>query len=124
MLLRVLDHTARAVLSFHENYLIICEIIQAMERTPTISGTLLRMLFNYASGHAIDPQAVFAAAGLNPSAPDGHAVRVKADVFVKVWKEVASLSHDQDFGLHFAEGMQYVTLSHILFVVMRRNIIQ
>jgi AraC-like DNA-binding protein len=92
--------------------------MQAMERTPTISGTFLRMLSAYASGQGIDGQAVFAAAGLDSSLPDSHAVRVKGDVFNRVWKEIASLSGDHDFGLHFAEGMQYVTSSHILFVVV------
>jgi AraC-like DNA-binding protein len=92
--------------------------MQAMERTTTISGALLRMLFAYASTQGIDAQAVFSAAGLNPSMSDSHAVSVKGDVFNRVWKEVASVSGDHDFGLHFAEGMHYVTTSHILFVVV------
>jgi AraC-like DNA-binding protein len=105
-------------LSFNEIYLIIREIMQAQERTATISSTLLRMLSAYASGKGIDAQAVFAAAGLDASLPDAHTARVRGDVFNRVWNEVASLSGDKDFGLHFAEDLQYVTTSHILFVVV------
>lgn len=92
--------------------------MHAQERTATISGSLLRMLSAYASGKGIDAQDVFAATGLDVSLPDTQAARVSGDVFNRVWNEVASLSGDRDFGLHFAEGLQYVTTSHILFLVV------
>jgi AraC-like DNA-binding protein len=92
--------------------------MQIMDRTATVSGTLLRMLSAYASGKDIDTQTVFGAAGLDVSLPGSHAVKVSGEVFDRVWNEVASLSEDRDFGLHFAEGLHYVAMNHILFLVV------
>jgi AraC-like DNA-binding protein len=104
-------------LSFNENYLIIHEIL-SMKRALTLSVQMLRMLIAYASGQGIDTKDLSAAAEPDPPLPDDAGLRISADTFHAVWQEVISQSADSDFGLHFAESMQDISGSHILFVVM------
>jgi AraC-like DNA-binding protein len=89
-----------------------------MGKLVTISGTMLRLLSACAVMCGSDARTVFEEAGLDVPAPDSRAVRVRGDVFDRVWNGVAALSGDRDFGLHFGEGLQDAAGSGILFMVM------
>lgn len=111
----------RGVLSFCAEYLIIHVKKHAMERLITISGIMVRLLFACASNRGGDARSVFEEAGLELSVPDRSAVRVREDVFDRVWNEVAARSCDPDFGLHFGESMHDAAGSNILFMVMMNS---
>ncbi len=90
-----------------------------IDKTPTASADMIRVLLKYAVEIGINPNRIDKASGFSPT--EAIQTRISIDLYNSIWMKTAALSKDKDFGLHFGERMLDLHIGHVLFSLMMNS---
>ncbi|HEU4406711.1 MAG TPA: AraC family transcriptional regulator [Polyangiaceae bacterium] len=93
--------------------------VERADATFTVAASAVRGLVAYAEARGVPAAEALAAVSLEPSALAGAEARVTQATYNRLWARLAAASGDDDFGLHFAERLDFDALDVVGHLVAK-----